>query len=52
MNEKIEALMKGVGAFAEIALLYFKSTMNSGATFEEATALTKIFVEAFLSKAM
>ena len=44
----MEKLINGIGAISEISLLFFKSCLKSGATMEEASALTKIFLQTMI----
>lgn len=46
----MEELTNAVGALAEMALLFYKATINAGATEEQANALTTAFLRASLQK--
>lgn len=49
MDEKeLQKLIAATGALAEMSVLFLKSAMNSGATFEEAMRLTAMFLNATL----
>lgn len=43
--DKLEALLRGIGAIAEISLLYYKSCIGAGASEDEAINLTGMFLE-------
>ena len=43
-------LMDAVGALAEMALLFYKATINAGATEEQANILITAFLRASLQK--
>lgn len=46
----MEELTNAVGALAEMALLFYKATINAGATEEQANALVTAFLRASLQK--
>lgn len=46
----MEELINAVGALAEMALLFYKATIDAGATEEQANALTTAFLRASLQK--
>lgn len=46
----IGELMDAVGALAEMALLFYKATINAGATEEQANILITAFLRASLQK--
>ena len=46
----MEELTNAVGALAEMALLFYKATINAGATAEQANALITAFLRASLQK--
>lgn len=46
----MEELINAVGVLAEMALLFYKATINAGATEEQANALTTAFLRASLQK--
>lgn len=46
----MEELTNAVGALAEMALLFYKATINAGATEEQANNLTAAFLRASLQK--
>lgn len=45
-KDKIEELRQGVGAMAEMSLIFFRAVLGSGASMEEALRLTQAFVSA------
>lgn len=47
-EEKVKNFIAATGALAEMSVLFLKSAMDSGATFEEAMALTAMFLNATL----
>ena len=44
-SNQLERFLNGIGAFTELSVLYFQSCRKAGASMEEASAMTKIFME-------
>ena len=44
-NEDLKKFVDGIGAIAEMTLLYYKASIKAGASIPEAYILTKAFVE-------
>lgn len=44
-NEDLKKFIDGIGAIAEMTLLYYKASIKAGASIPEAYILTKAFVE-------
>lgn len=49
-SDMMGELMDAVGALAEMALLFYKATINAGATEEQANILITAFLRASLQK--
>lgn len=47
-KEQVEALKSAIGATAEMALLFFRATIQVGATMEEALKLTQAYLAAMI----
>lgn len=47
----MEKAIAGVGAAAEMSLVYFRTAIGAGATLEEAITLTRIYLEAQFAEA-
>ena len=44
-NEHLQKFVEGMGVFSELSTMYFKACLKAGATMEEASVMTKIFLE-------
>lgn len=44
-NSEFQRFLDGVGAIAEMTLIYYKASIKAGASIPEAYILTKAFVE-------
>lgn len=44
-NNELKKFIDGIGAIAEMTLLYYKASIKTGASIPEAYILTKAFVE-------
>ena len=47
-KERVEALKSALGATAEMSLLFFRATIQVGATMEEALKLTQAYLAAMI----
>ena len=47
-KERVEALTSAIGATAEMALLFYRATIQVGATMEEALKLTQAYLAAMI----
>lgn len=47
-KERVEALQNAIGATAEMALLFYRATIQVGATMEEALKLTQAYLAAMI----
>lgn len=47
-KEQVQALKNQIGAVAEMALLFFRAAIGSGATMEEALKLTQAYLAAMI----
>lgn len=47
-NEAMKDLLNALGAIAEMTLVFYRDTLNAGATAEEAFKLTQAFIAASL----
>lgn len=50
-EEKLRALLNAIGGIAEVSLQYYRSIIGAGGTPEEATNLTKAFLESTFNTA-
>lgn len=49
-KEQLEALVSATGALAEMTVLFYKSTIQAGASMGEAMMLTRLFIESFFKQ--
>lgn len=47
-KERVEALQNAIGVTAEMALLFYRATIQVGATMEEALKLTQAYLAAMI----
>lgn len=47
-KEELELAIKGIGATAEMSLIFLRASVEAGATTTEAIALTKAYLEALI----
>lgn len=50
MDSELKKALLALGVMAETSLNFYRAIISAGGTREEASALTKIMMEAFMSK--